>query len=259
MFFLLGGWGERSCPISAAAIHSMGVDRTPNYPIERRTLLPASYSDPVVWLPWPLYVFFSVSAVMSYFPLTRLLKNRCLHMIFKSPRLQAFCFVARCKFIECKANKQDNSGIRFWIAVDFETKYLWNGFPYEGKDESSGGEVSLPTDVVRKLMIFLFKIGYKANSDNYFTSLDLCSAAGEIRLQSVGTIRAIARKCQTYIYWVHCTKMSPLLRRSTQKANAKTYFFTTKLRSEPMFLTKMSRCYSVKAGSRLLPIRGFYN
>jgi len=196
---------------------------------------------------------------MSYFPLTRLLKNRCLHMIFKSPRLQAFCFVARCKFIECKANKQDNSGIRFWIAVDFETKYLWNGFPYEGKDESSGGEVSLPTDVVRKLMIFLFKIGYKANSDNYFTSLDLCSAAGEIRLQSVGTIRAIARKCQTYIYWVHCTKMSPLLRRSTQKANAKTYFFTTKLRSEPMFLTKMSRCYSVKAGSRLLPIRGFYN
>jgi len=121
-------------------------------------------------------------------------------MIFKSPRLQAFCFVARCKFIECKANKQDNSGIRFWIAVDFETKYLWNGFPYEGKDESSGGEVSLPTDVVRKLMIFLFKIGYKATSDNYFTSLDLCSAAGEIRLQSVGTIRAIARKCQTYIY-----------------------------------------------------------
>ena len=80
------------------------------------------------------------------------------------------------------------------MAIDFETKYLWNGFPYEGKDESSGGEVSLPTDVVRKRMILLFKIGHKATSDNYFISLDLCPAPSETRLQSVGTIRAIRRE-----------------------------------------------------------------
>jgi len=33
-----GGWGECSCPRSATAIHSVAVDRTPNLPIERRTL-----------------------------------------------------------------------------------------------------------------------------------------------------------------------------------------------------------------------------
>jgi len=33
-----GDWGERSCPRSATAIHSVAVDRTPNLPIRRRTL-----------------------------------------------------------------------------------------------------------------------------------------------------------------------------------------------------------------------------
>ena len=33
-----GGWGERSRPRSATAIHTAAVGRTPNLPIERRTL-----------------------------------------------------------------------------------------------------------------------------------------------------------------------------------------------------------------------------
>jgi len=33
-----GSWGERSFPRSTTAIHSVAVDRTPNLPIERRTL-----------------------------------------------------------------------------------------------------------------------------------------------------------------------------------------------------------------------------
>jgi len=32
------GWGERSCPRSTAAIHSMAVGRKRNLSIERRTL-----------------------------------------------------------------------------------------------------------------------------------------------------------------------------------------------------------------------------
>jgi len=32
------GWGERSCPRSTTAIHSVAVDRSLNFPIERRTL-----------------------------------------------------------------------------------------------------------------------------------------------------------------------------------------------------------------------------
>jgi len=38
------------------------------------------------------------------------------------------------------------------MAIDFETKYLINGFAYVQKDESKKGDVSMPTDIVMKLM-----------------------------------------------------------------------------------------------------------
>ena len=66
------------------------------------------------------------------------------------------------------ANKPDKFGIKFWMAVDVETKYLFNGSPYVGKDESRRGDVNVPTDVVMKLMTPLFKKGINATSDNYF-------------------------------------------------------------------------------------------
>ena len=71
------------------------------------------------------------------------------------------------------ANKVDKFGIKFWMAVDVETKYLFNGFPYVGKDDSRIGDVSVSPDVVTKLMMFLFKNGHNIISDNYFISLNL--------------------------------------------------------------------------------------
>jgi len=41
-----GGWGERSCPRSVTAIHSVAADRPPNLPIGRRTLKPLCYCRP---------------------------------------------------------------------------------------------------------------------------------------------------------------------------------------------------------------------
>ena len=58
------------------------------------------------------------------------------------------------------ANKRDKFGIKFWMAVDVETKYLFKSFPYVGKDESRIGDVSMPTDVVMELMMILFKKGH---------------------------------------------------------------------------------------------------
>ena len=42
------GWGEHSCPRSATAIDSVAVDRTPNLPIERRTLFHWAIAAPNV-------------------------------------------------------------------------------------------------------------------------------------------------------------------------------------------------------------------
>ena len=40
---------------------------------------------------------------------------------------------ARCKFIQYMANEPDKFGLKFWMAVDVESKYCYNGFTYLGK------------------------------------------------------------------------------------------------------------------------------
>ena len=49
----------------------------------------------------------------------------------------------KCRFIQYMPNIPDKFGIKFWMAVDVETKYLFNSFSYPGKDESRDTSVSL--------------------------------------------------------------------------------------------------------------------
>ena len=42
----------------------------------------------------------------------------------------------RCRFTQYILNKPHKFGIKFWLAVDVQTKYILNGFPYMGKDET---------------------------------------------------------------------------------------------------------------------------
>ena len=76
---------------------------------------------------------------------------------------------ARCEFIQCMANKPDKLfGLKFWLLVDVQSKYLCNGFPYLGRDETHNGDYSLPTAVVMKLVEHL------ANYGNYHSKLMIC-------------------------------------------------------------------------------------
>ena len=80
---------------------------------------------------------------------------------------------AQCKFIQYMANKPDKFGLKFWLAVDVENKYLFNNFPYEEKDNTRSSDMPVPTDAVLKLMAQLFQQGYNVTCDNCFTSLGL--------------------------------------------------------------------------------------
>ena len=64
---------------------------------------------------------------------------------------------ARCRFIQYMPKKPDKFGIKFWMVVDAETKYTYNGFPYFGKDETRDTSLSLATHVMMKLMQPIFK------------------------------------------------------------------------------------------------------
>ena len=86
-------------------------------------------------------------------------------------------------------NKPDKFGLKFWMAVDVESKYFYNGFPYLGKNEARSNDVRVPTDVVLKLMDPLFKKGYNVTCDNYFTSLPLSVKLAQNNCSLVGTIR----------------------------------------------------------------------
>ena len=90
--------------------------------------------------------------------------------------------------------KPDKFGIKFWMAVDVESKYLCNGFSYLRKDLMRRGDASLLTNVVMKLMISLFSQGFNVTCDNYFTSLDLSLKLAKRQCSLVATIRANRRK-----------------------------------------------------------------
>ena len=95
---------------------------------------------------------------------------------------------AKCRFIQYMPNEYDKFGIKFRMAVDVETKYLYNSFPYLGKDESRSISVSLPSYVVTKLMQPIFKRGYNVTCDNFFTSLDVALHLAEQKCSIVGTV-----------------------------------------------------------------------
>ena len=91
-------------------------------------------------------------------------------------------------------NKPYKFGIKFWMAFDVESKYLYNRCSYLGKDWTRRGDASLPTDVVMKLMIPLFSQGFNVTCDNYFTSLNLLLRLAKRQCSLVATIPANRRK-----------------------------------------------------------------
>ena len=43
---------------------------------------------------------------------------------------------SRCRFIQYMPNKPDKFGVKFWLRVEVESKYILNAIPHVGKEES---------------------------------------------------------------------------------------------------------------------------
>ena len=67
-------------------------------------------------------------------------------------------------------------------------------FFYTGKDEARNLNISVPKDVVWKLMAPLFQRGYNVTYDNFFTSHDLALRLKEKRCSLAGTTRQNRRE-----------------------------------------------------------------
>lgn len=88
---------------------------------------------------------------------------------------QLFPSRACCPFTQYVSNKPDKFGIKFWLAVDVNFRYILNGYPYTGKDERRASDVSASEQVVLRLMEPFYSYGRNVTCDNYFTGLNLAS------------------------------------------------------------------------------------
>ena len=102
---------------------------------------------------------------------------------------------SRCSFITFMPNKPDKYGIKFWVIVDVNSKYVSNIIPYLGaqeKDERGG--VPLAESVVMKLAQHVTGKGYNITCDNFFTSLQLAKRLANEKISIVGTMRKNRRE-----------------------------------------------------------------
>ena len=92
------------------------------------------------------------------------------------------------------ASKPDKYGQKYWLAVDRESKYLVNGFPYVGKEEHRPTEERVADYVVMRLMDPYLNKGRNVTTDNYFTSVNLAKQLKKKGTSIIGTMNKIRRE-----------------------------------------------------------------
>ena len=91
-------------------------------------------------------------------------------------------------------NKPDKYGIKFWVIVDVNSKYVFNIIPYLGAQEKDErGSVPLAESVVMKLAQHVTGKKY-ITCDNFFTSLQLAKRLANEKISIVGTMRKNQRE-----------------------------------------------------------------
>ncbi|XP_029958868.1 piggyBac transposable element-derived protein 3-like [Salarias fasciatus] len=201
---------------------------------------------------------------------------------------QLFPTKSRCHFTQYMANKPDKFGIKFWLAADVESKYLLNGFPYLGKDDSTPAQQRLGENVVMKLVEPYLGKGRNITTDSFFTSLSLAKNLLQKNTSLVGTVNkarqelppSVQQKRELFstkvlkhgratltVYQGKPRKNILLLStmhptvsiESDIKKKPETVAFYNATKVGVDVLDRMARMYSVKAATRRWPVAVFCN
>jgi hypothetical protein len=109
-----------------------------------------------------------------------------------------------------QANKPDKFGIKFWMLVDNDTKYICNAFPYLGKDELRSTNESLPESIVMRLMSPYLNKERNVTTDNFITSAILARTLKAKDTSIVGTISRTRRVVPAVLAMERAPFMKPL-------------------------------------------------
>ena len=91
-------------------------------------------------------------------------------------------------------SEPDKFGQKYWLAVDKESKYRINGFPYVGKDEKHFLTERVSDRVVMQLMRPYLCKRRNVTTDSYFTSMKSFNLLKEKQASLLGTVNKIKRE-----------------------------------------------------------------
>ncbi|KAJ8400903.1 hypothetical protein AAFF_G00392570 [Aldrovandia affinis] len=186
---------------------------------------------------------------------------------------QLFLTKAHCRFTQYMPNKPDKFGIKFLLAADVETKYMVNGFPYLGKDDSRPATQRLGENVLLKLVEPYMGKGRNITTDNFFTSLPLANkllskntSLGRAELFSTKVLKSeramLTIQCKprrnVILSTQHQHQHVAIATDAKKKPETVTYYNATKVGVD--VLDQMAQQYSVKGGTcTAWPVAVFYN
>ena len=84
------------------------------------------------------------------------------------------------------ASKPDKYEQKYWLAVDKDSKYVVNGFPYVSRDETRSRDKRVSDQVVMRLMKPNLNKGRNVTTDNYYTSIKLATELQKYKNQLTG-------------------------------------------------------------------------
>ena len=130
--------------------------------------------------------------------------NQILYQIYISVDEQFFSTKARYPFTQYIANKPNKFGIKFWLAVDYSSKYLVNEFPYLGKDDHWPANQPVLEEIVLRLMDPYLDKGHNVTTNNFFTSGKLSEKLENKKTIIVRTMNRIRRDIHSKLSKVQC-------------------------------------------------------
>ena len=83
---------------------------------------------------------------------------------------QLFPTKSHCRFTQYMTNKQDKFGIKFWLAVVVESKYILNAISYLDKDKLRPSTQRIIDNVFMTLVEPFIGKGRNVTTDNFFRS-----------------------------------------------------------------------------------------
>ena len=87
------------------------------------------------------------------------------------------------------SKKPDKYGLKFWLCVDTDSHYVFNAFPYVGRQPNVQRQTQIDAKVVLELLEPLYGSSRNVTMDNFFTSVPLAQELQTKNLTLVGTMQ----------------------------------------------------------------------